>query len=48
MCIAESQSPVAVPMRMLEVFTSPETYEQNMDVVQKIWNFLIDKGLLKL
>ncbi|KAK3089067.1 hypothetical protein FSP39_000528 [Pinctada imbricata] len=31
-------------MRMLEVFTSPETYEGNIDVVQKIWNFLIEKG----
>ncbi|XP_045160514.2 ubiquitin-protein ligase E3C-like [Mercenaria mercenaria] len=41
--IANSGQPIAIPMRMLEVFTSQTVYKGN-DVLKSVWKCLIDAG----
>lgn len=43
MSIAESSQPIAIPMRMLEVFT---TQSPGIDIgfLKSVWNRLIDQG----
>lgn len=42
--IADSSHPIAIPMRMLEVYTAQSTYGQQIDILKSVWTYLIDFG----
>ncbi|KAL5017056.1 hypothetical protein ScPMuIL_006645 [Solemya velum] len=46
--ISQNQSPIAIPMRMLQIFTSAQTYKvidsKETNVVFSVWAYLVDGG----